>query len=281
MISRLSILLIASLYATVVLADDCCRSICDILNCGLSYQTRIGIYPTIWRNRSDVFLNSCDCISNTPGTGTNLGQLPKFNKFYKLPWIVGTQILYSWCDCVSLYGELNYIQAGHKKTALNTLTGVNTAFATRLGDYRAISAYVGVQYNFWDWCGCDNASFFVGAKIGFIHHGTILAHQVTVVTTTPSTQASCICSDSFKRDFLKKSTKISGGANIGLDYCLCERLFLVLTGEVVVSGGPKGNACIPLLNTEIIQLAGGSSLAVNKIKTEISFPVTLGLKYNF
>ena len=55
----------------------------------------------------------------------------------------------------------------------------------------------------------------------------------------------------------------------------------MLTGEVVVSGGPKGIACVPLTNSEIVALAGGSNLSVEKIKTEISFPVTLGVKYNF
>ena len=275
MISRLSILLIASLCTSVALADDCCPSICDWFSCGSwGYQIRAGVYPTIWRNRGDVVLNSCDCITNTLATpGTNLGELPKFNKLFKMPFIVGTQLTYAWSDCSDLYFELNFIQASPKKGTFNTVTAINPALALRLGHYRAISGYVGAHYNFWQWCDCS--TFFVGAKIGAIYRSNIHAHEVT------APEASCICSEPFKRVFFKHKVKISGGANIGVNYCWCDTWAIVLTGEVVVSGGPRGATCVPLLHSEVIALAGGSALGVSKIKTEISFPVTLGLKYNF
>ena len=274
MISRLSIVLIASLCTSVALADNCCLPFANFFNCGTwSYQIRGGVYPTLWRDRGDVFLNSCDCITNTPVVGDNLGELPKFNKLFKLPFIIGTQLAYAWSDCSDLYFELNFIQAAPKKTGLNTLSAINSALAVRFGHYRAISGYVGAHYNFWQWC--DAATLFVGAKIGAIYHYDINAHQVT------APKASCACNESFKRTFYKHATRISGGANVGIDYCWCEGWSLVLTGEVVVSGGPKGATCVALTNADIIVLAGGSALGVSKIKTEISFPVTLGVKYNF
>lgn len=276
MMNWLPIGLVFSLIATNIVADNCRNFLCDLFECGsFAYQTRLGIYPTIWRDRGDVFLNSCNCVPGDTAAPITLGELPKFTNFYKLPWMVSTQLQYAWCGPISLYGELNYIQAGHKKTAINTAAALNSALAIRLSDYRAISLYVGILYN-GDLCWCDTMGYFVGAKIGFIHHSTIDAHQIAV--ELPVT-ASCVCTDVFKRNFLKKSNKISGGVSAGVDYCLCDRLSLVLTGEVVISGGPKGAACIPLLPSEIIQFAGGSNLSTSRIKTEISFPITLGLKY--
>lgn len=277
-LSRLYFVLIL-LVSSGILADDCCPSICNLFNCGnWAYQVRGGVYPTLWHNRGHVFLNSCDCITGTAVTGTDLGELPKFNKFYKLPWIIGTQMQYSWNDCWNIYGELNYIQASRKNTPHNTVQAVNSQLVIVLDAYRAISGYVGTMYNFGNWCGCENFSFFVGAKVGLIYRENILARQVTVAANPVST---CACDSPFKRDFFRHGARISGGGNLGVIYGWCDCWSLVLTGEVVASGGPKGNRCVPLTDVEIVQLAGGSNLGVNKISTEISFPVTLGLKYDF
>jgi hypothetical protein len=273
MFSKIALMLIAGFSASSAIAGDCCVPFLNFFNCGTwSYQIRGGVYPTLWRNRGDVFLNSCDCISGSSTVGDNLGELPKFNKFFKLPFFIGTQLAYAWSECSDLYFEMNFIQGSPKKTAQNTLSEINPALLVRLGHYRAISGYVGAHYNFWQWC--DAATLFVGAKIGAIYHSDINAHQVI------APEAVCGCNE-FKRTFYKHATRISGGANVGIDYCWCQGWSLVLTGEVVVSGGPKGVACVPLTNSEIVALAGGSNLSVEKIKTEISFPVTLGVKYNF
>ena len=280
MMSKVHTALMMLIFMASMRADDCCPSICNLFDCGnWSYQNRIGVYPTIWRERGHVFLNSCDCVTGNAVTGADLGELPKFNKFYNVPWIVGTQLQFSWNDCWRLYGELNYIQASHKKTPRNTVQALNSQLAIVFDTYRAISGYVGAMYNLGDWsCFCENGSFFIGAKIGFIYRENILARQVTLA---PSLAPTCGCVSLFKRDFFKHGAKISGGANLGFEYGWCDRWSIVLMGEVVVSGGPKGNSCVPLTTAEIVQIAGGSNLGVTKVKTEISFPVTLGLKYDF
>jgi hypothetical protein len=255
-------------------ADDCCNPLSNFFNCGSwNYQVRAGVYPTLWRSRGDIFLNSCDCTTNTPGVGINLGQLPKFNDFFKLPFIVGTMLGYEWSECTELYGELNFIQASPHKTPLNTQTVLNSALGIRLGHYRAVSGYVGLHYNLFDLC--DASRVYLGAKLGAIYHSDIHAHQVVAVP-----EVSCNCDQPFKRTFFKHKIRVSGGVNLSFDYCWCDAWRLVLTGEAVVSGGPKGT-CVPLINSEIVSLLGGGALGIEKIKTEVSFPVTLGLKYNF
>lgn len=265
--------LIIALNISSISAFDCCNS---ALDCGSWWlQGDVGVYPTLWRSRGDVFLNSCDCVPNVAATGVNLGEFPKFSKVFRVPWIVGVQLGYAWSECVAVYGELNYIQAKAKSTPFNAVVPVNTSLLIHLNKYSAVSGYVGARY-YTTGCWCDNVLLFVGAKIGFIHRANIQASSLT----TP-VAVECGCPPVFKRDFFRHATKVSGGANIGIDYCWCNNWSLVLTAEVVASKGPRANTCISLTPTEIVQLGGGSSLAAASIKTEISFPVTFGLKYNF
>jgi hypothetical protein len=254
-------------------AADCGNSLINFFNCGSwSYQIRAGVYPTLWRSRGDIFLSSCDCATNQLSLGTNLGEVPKFNKLFKVPFIVGTIWGYKWCDCAELYGELNFIQARPRHEAVNTQLQVNDELAIRLGHYRAVSGYVGLHYQLFEIC---DSQINIGAKIGAIYHSNIHAHQLVL-----STETSCVCDQPFKRTFFKNKVRVSGGVNLSWAYNWCQCWGLVLTGEAVVSGGPRGN-CVPLTESEIFSLAGGSALTIQKIKTEISFPVTLGLTYNF
>jgi hypothetical protein len=271
--SRASIVLIIFLITNYTLANDCCN---DTFDCGSWWlQADAGVYPTLWRSRGDVFLNACDCATNVAAVGTNLGEFPKFSKAFKTPWIVGIQLGYAWSECIAFYGELNYIQAKAKSTAFNTVAPVNSSLLVRLNKYSAVSGYVGARY-YTNLCWCDALLFFIGAKLGFIHRANIQASSLASAAIVD-----CGCPSVFKRDIFRHATKISGGANIGFDYCWCNNWSLVLTAEVVASKGPRGNSCVSLTTAEIVQLSGGGSLAVGSVKTEISFPVTFGLKYNF
>lgn len=248
------------LSSGLALADCCPDYECNVpLNCGcFGLQFQGGVYPTIWNGRGDYFSGLCnDC-------GFDLGELPKFSKFFGTPWIIGGQLHYAWSDHWDIYGELNYIQAGKKSTAVTTVLDPNIAIL--LGKYKAVSGYVGLRYYSCRWC--DTTSLFVGAKIGFLHHRSINAHQL--VGGVPSSD---------DRDFFRSNTSISGGANIGIDYLWCDCWSLVLTAEVVASKGPRGNACVQLTQAEDIQV--GTALLISNVKTEVSFPITLGVRYNF
>lgn len=271
--SRLILGMALALIASYAEANNCCNPLANFFECGSwAYQFRGGVYPTLWRSRGDIFLDSCDCTTNTPGASVNLGQLGKFSDYFKLPFVVGSQLIYETNNCFSLYGEVNFIQGSPKRSALNTTQSSNANFALRFGHYRAVSGYVGLFYDVADFC---NSTLFVGAKIGGIYHSNIYAHQVVA-----SPEVNCICDEVVRRMLFKHGLRVSGGVSLGLDYNWCNCWNLVLMGEAVFSGGPKG-ACAPLLSSEIVALVGGSALSTRTIKTEISFPVTLGLMYSF
>lgn len=259
---KLSLALMLLLSSALSFADCCPDYECTApLNCGcFGLEVQGGVYPTIWTGRGHFFSGIC-----SDGCFLDLGQLPKFSKFFGTPWIIGGQLHYAWSDHWDIYGEVNYIQAGRKSTPVATSLDPNIAIL--LGKYKTISGYAGLRYYSCRWW-CDTTSVFVGAKIGALNHRSI--HTRQLVSGVES---------SGDRDFFRSKTSISGGANIGIDYLWCNCWSLVLTGEVVASKGPRGNECFALTPAENIQV--GTALYISNIKTEVSFPVTLGLRYNF
>lgn len=250
--------------------EDCCGGCWGL-------QIQAGVYPTIWNKRGDLLLNACDCASETVGlTPVDLGAFPKFSSIFGLPWIVGGQLTYDWSEHFTLYGELNYIQANRKKNH-PVLSTVNPALSLGFGHYRAVSGYFGIRYYTCPLF-CDTTQLFIGGKVGFLSRANIHARSLATITEIP---ASCsACDLVIKRDFFRHRTDVSGGVNFGADFLFCNSWSFVITGEVVATRGPRSN-CIALTDPEIFALAGGSFLSSPRIKTEISFPVTFGLKYHF
>ncbi len=274
-ISRLFIGMLFAYTNFASATDQCCEyTYQDCCGGCWGLQVQAGVYPTLWRNRGDLLLNACDC-----GTGTlvpiDLGKFPKFSRLFSTPWIVGGQVTYDWSQHITLYGELNYIQASRKKSGF--VTDVNEAVNLRLGHYRAVSGYFGIRYYTCPMF-CDTTEFFIGGKVGFLARANIHAHNL--VTTEAVTDV-CACDFSFKRDFYRHRTDVSGGLNFGADIGFCSCWSFVITGEVVATRGPRGGRCLALTEPEIFALQGGSFIASPRIKTELSFPVTFGLKYHF
>ena len=63
--------------------------------------------------------------------------------------------------------------------------------------------------------------------------------------------------------------------------CFCGNWSLVVTGNVIASCGPRAAAPIALNTTEMLNLNGASSLIPSGVGTELAFPITVGIKYNF
>jgi len=274
----LSLMMLATLLSGTVQAGhqddgyangDCCTRQyecgCNPLYCGAwDLQIQAGVAPILWRNRGDVYGVSCATSQSNPLVA--LFPLPKFNKFFKTPWIVGGQVGYHWSDNTRLYVEFNYSQAKAKSDVqvLSTaITGLTSVFNPT--KYKVFDAYVGARY-YWDrWC--DRLSFFLGGKVGITHHKRIdtdLAASLGELNTAFNFRA------------FNSNTVVAGGGNIGLDYCICGNWSLVLTGEVVASCGPRAavfNVATPTL--------GITNLIVGSIGTELRFPVTLAVRYSF
>lgn len=229
------------------------------------FQIQAGIVPVAWRNRGFVFGTNVDILSSP---SSPFFQIPHFNDLYKMPWIVGGQVGWG-LDCnTRVFVEFNYAQScGH--------CPVVPTFSRTLGlsasKYKFYDGYSGIRY-YTDRI-CNRTSFFIGVKVGFIHHEAV-NFNATIISTIPFTIL--VPATPITPLFLK-NTVVSGGGHIGTDICLWGGFSLVITGEVVASRGPKGNPLIGI-NPAVL---GVNSLLIHDVGTELRFPVTAGLRYSF
>ena len=256
----------ASDYAA---SNDCCRSSCyecgcePLYECAWGLQFDAGVRPIIWTQRDHYSLFNC-FLGNTEIN--DLGKLPKFSHLYRLPWQVGGQVSYALSTNTNVFVEFNYAQAQSKHQEDSS----SALLLFDLNKYKLYEGYVGARY-YWDrWC--DRVSFFLGIKVGFLHHKSI--------QTEPLAVSDCNC-DLVAYDFFRNSTVFAGGGHVGLDICFCGNWSFVITGEVVASCGPKGVNDITVCALQEDTLCGAAEFVIPGISTELAFPVTLGIKYNF
>lgn len=222
-------------------------------------QVHAGVNPIIWRQRNNW-------VAVDQGVAVNYFESPKFSKVYRAPWYVGGQVGYAATQNGRLFIEFDYTQANRKENVviptLNPVFDVDNA-----RKYKLFEAYLGGRYYFDRWADC--VSFFVGAKVGLTHHKKV--DFDFHFTGAGNIQV-------FENQFVYDSnTVVSGGAHGGFDFCVCGNWSIVVTGEVVASGGPRPAG---LIATQAAGLSVTQILPA-PIGSELRFPVTGALRYNF
>ena len=226
--------------------DSCCRSSCYECSCEPLYcgswgiQFDAGVRPIIWNGRKNFF----SLQNANGGTGiTTLANLPKYKSLYRVPWQVGGQISYAWGTNCNVFIEAHYAQAKRKHTYNAQLASSNLYIS--LSRYKLVDGYVGARYYTDRWC--DRTSFFIGGKVGFIHHYN--AQYISPLT------GGCCC-NFVGQPFFKSNTTIAGGLNVGIDICYRGNWSFVVTGEVIASHGPKGIGSVVLAASDSANLRG-------------------------
>ncbi len=275
-------------------SGNCCFSSCYECGCNPLYcgawdlQVQGGVNPILWRSRDPFSVVACT-TTVTDNVFTFLNETPKFRQFFKVPWIVGGQIGYAWSDNTRVYGEFNYSQARAKDVISLTSNGTGLPEATivlSLSKYSLFDAYVGVRY-YWDrWC--DRVSFFLGGKVGLTRHKAVHFNTTSAdnnAVTFPDVEGlQPFFAEGTAVNLFNNSTVVSGGANIGLDFCFCGNWSFVITGEVVASCGPRTNS--PIAFTETVATGLPANPFITNIfpggtQTELRFPVTAAIRYSF
>lgn len=250
---------------------------CNPLDCGaFDIQLQGGINPISWRNRGEFDTVNCVGFINPV---VKIFDIPQFHTFFRMPWIVGGQVGYAWSENTRIYLECNYSQA-HAKNQIALLTNnplvvppQTVIFAIK--NYHLYDVYAGIRY----YCNrYNNASLFIGGKVGLTHHHAVNLNTLTI--TAPELSPIIVVPSSPITRLFKHNNSVSGGFNIGLDYCFCENVSLVITGEVVASCGPKNNANIALM-PQPAGIISAANLIIGQIQTELRFPVTAGIRYSF
>lgn len=288
--------LIASRYY-----DDCCQPACceqvydcgDPLNCGsVNFWFRAGIAPTIWRERGDFSLVSCNALAipNIDSNIVSVFQLPKFKHFFRTPWIVGGQIGYAVTDCFEFYVEANYRKAAARNFLLDGGSDANgqpiglpipndnvIVSLNFLDGYRAVDFYVGARY-YWGRCWCDRLAWFLGGKFGLVHRQAV-EFNYRITSTMCSASAALT---GLNQEFFGRHNSPAAGVNFGLDWCYGCGWSFVIMAEVIATCGPNSNSNI-IVPSNCSQLPSllPSNIIIGHIGTEIFIPVTFGLKYSF
>jgi hypothetical protein len=280
----LSIVLLACAFAGTINAsrsddnsyDSSCGSCyecgCNPLYCGAwDLQIQGGVNPILWRNRGQILAVS-PVLAPAPTVVVLYNNVPKFNKLFKTPWIVGGQVGYAWSDNTRVYVEFNYSQSkGKNAVVIPTDLAATLSTTYSFGKYKIFDAYAGARY-YWDrWC--DRVAFFFGGKVGLTHHKRINADLIlTNSAVTPATTLSPTAVPQYG-----SNTVVSGGANVGFDVCFCGNWSFVVTGEVVASCGPRNVNNVVLSAT----FANLTNILPGSIGTELRFPVTAAIRYSF
>ncbi len=238
------------------------------LDCGhLDVQFQAGVVPIVWRHGYEENLAPFTFPAVTSALA--LFESPHFSTLFHTAWTVGGQVGYAWSDTIRFYGEINYVQArGKDQEAIVTASVPRLPAMIASHNYRLFDAYIGGRY-YWDYCFCNWAHPFFGAKIGLTHHSGTHLEAAIVVGSTVTTVDNI--------DFFKRNTSIAGGINGGLDIHIWRNWFFVVTAEVVVSQSAKVGDNIALS----VPISTFTSLTIGKIGTEIRFPITAAIRYVF
>ncbi len=250
-------------------------------------ELRAGIAPTVWLSRASFLAVSCNATSmlGLPNPVIPLFQMPRFRQVFSVPWFLSGRVMYQANDEIEWYLEAEYHQAQPRTFTLSDLIipNIDTIFfSLKPSSYKVFGCSVGARVYCHDWyTRCADIEVFFGGKLGFVHHFKTQFVFTTASLTVPPPAP--FVSDSLV--LFKSNTVPAAGLNIGCTGDFKCGWAWIITAEFVVTGGPRANANIPFdystQSVVINPVLAPNNFIIGSIGTEIFFPITLGLKYNF
>ncbi len=160
-------------------------------------------------------------------------------------------------------------------------------------DYQAYGGYLGSRHftnRFW----CDSTAFWYGFKVGILHRNRVdattnIVYNIDSENCTQCTEDTTI-EQCLSRAIFCKSNSVSGGLQMGFDYCYNDCLSFQLGFEVVAACGLRGNKNHAIdINTLTCDdnqsvtncLALPSNIIVSNTGAVVNFPIWFGLRWEF
>jgi len=160
--------------------------------------------------------------------------------------------------------------------------------------YQAYGGYIGARHytnRFW----CDSTAWWFGFKVGILHRNQVDACTTVEYPNDCSVETPCASANRvdnpavFNRAVFCKSNSVSGGLQMGFDYCYNDCFTIQLGFEVVASCGLRGNKNLVVdpaafKNNSGETLTGcnfPSNVIVCNTGAVLNFPIWVGLRYEF
>lgn len=161
-------------------------------------------------------------------------------------------------------------------------------------DYKAYGFYVGTRH-YWGRIWCDRLSLFAGFKIGMLHRKAVNSTvSLDDINIPIGADTYTFAARSFPSADYCKSNAISGGGQIGFDYCIKDCLSLLVGLEVVATSPLKINPNLkipsfgdPTVNGQPTPAGFGRNfpipvgVTIGHVGCLLQFPVWAGLKWEF
>lgn len=270
---------------TYLIEDDCYCST-PIKQGEWNISIKGGIAPTTWLNRRNEYVVSIN-QQNTPiVTSKNIGS---FEDNFDMPWTASVEVAYNISDYSQIFVEGSYKSAPNKKSTKKEVDGIK--LRERTDDAHDWSGYFGVRQFFCrDWV-CDSVAPYIGFKAGFVNHQKINTHFYVGKVAQNQNQnqnqneaqnkPQIVYNEIGKQVQFQSTTGISAGAFIGLDCALMESLNIQLQIEVIASQPIQGRQNVEFPGSRTLQPGEITNIMAGKINSELTFPITVGLRYSF
>lgn len=245
--------------------DCCCNDWCSgpdpLCPCAFGVQFNAGISPITTTERGRIWLTN---PLLTPPV-FSIGRVPRFRDEFDTPWIVSGLLTYNACCNVQFFAEFNYRQADGKKRH-HSDSDSDFIFRERHKEFQSWAWYLGSRYFFPRFIWCNQIAPFFGLKAGLVNFKRV-KHRLEINEVFVDNSS-----------FWHGNSAISAGLQFGLDYAFCDGWGAVLTFEAVGTGGFKGNR-----NHEVNPLLTGgiTNISIGQQGIHISYPVTVGVRYQF
>lgn len=263
----------------VVVGALCAPIIAQDALCAGRFDLRIqgGFAPTDWIKRGAIYGVSCPALIDNQIIVKAI-DFPDFNQFYSVPAVLGGQIGYSYTNSLRFFAEFN----GYRARALNpnktkflisrNITPIDLTLDFVVSNYMIYEASVGGQY-YSHRLRCSPVALFLGAKLGVTMHRVV---HFSMSEVLPGVGTLILVPTSAHESLFVKASSQTIGFQGGFDVKLNDSWNLALTGEAVISSGPRGQDSVMLMPSFPIAT---THLLASPIRAEVRYPITLSLRY--
>lgn len=239
-----------------------------------STELRAGANPTLFSNPGSLY-EVVESINPQEGRLDTKADPFKFQSIFSTPWTVALQ--FNWCASSNhkTFLELSYTRAYGKKlirqSQVRDQSGTEVPFTAefKFDDFSLFGVYIGYRRY---WNPCNKLFFHGGGKIGMGRYQDINMHAQRLEPLNPVLN---VTGKAYAHDIV-----VSGGLQVGCDFILSKNLALVIQIEALGNGALNNTIDQFILNPND-SLVGGSNFIIGKTGTLVSFPVTIGLNWNW